>query len=34
MKSNVVNFLGLGMKAGKIISGEETCKKELKKNFT
>lgn len=33
MENNIMNFLGLGMRAGKIISGEETCKKELKKNY-
>jgi len=34
MGNNIMNFLGLGMRAGKIISGEETCRKELKKKHS
>ncbi|AKL95434.1 ribosomal protein L7Ae/L30e/S12e/gadd45 [Clostridium aceticum] len=33
MKSKVSNLLGLAMRAGKIVSGEETCKKELKRSL-
>lgn len=33
MKTNIFNFIGLGMRAGNVISGEETCKKELKKKI-
>lgn len=32
VKDNITNFLGLGMRAGKVISGEESCRKALKKD--
>ncbi|ABR48826.1 ribosomal protein L7Ae/L30e/S12e/Gadd45 [Alkaliphilus metalliredigens QYMF] len=31
MEERTKNLLGLGMKSGSLISGEENCKKELKK---
>ncbi|AOY77275.1 L7Ae/L30e/S12e/Gadd45 family ribosomal protein [Clostridium formicaceticum] len=31
--SKISNLLGLAMRAGNIVSGEETCKKELKKSL-
>lgn len=30
VKASVSNFLGIGMRAGTVISGEESCKKALK----
>jgi len=33
MNNKTANFLGLAMRAGKIISGEGTCKNSLKKNY-
>lgn len=33
VNNKVVNYLGLAMRAGKIVSGEDLCKKELKKKI-
>ena len=32
VKTNMLYFLGIGMRAGKVISGEESCRKALKKD--
>ena len=33
MQIKLKNFLGLGMKSGNIVSGEETCINEIKKKY-